>query len=620
MKNIKRSVGVVSLAVLTMVGLRCTGDTIINLTEPEDDGTQAAQHAPSGPTDLQLTVISPTSVRLSWTDNSSDESGFRVLRGTASENVNTVAATLAEETKSYVDAGLESSTTYHYRVFAYSEAGNSSSYAAGSATTSAPPEITLSNNEVTFIAAAGSTNPASQTVSVTNSGGGTLTELTSSISYGAGQPNGWLSAALNQTTAPATLTLQGTTGGLTTGSYFATVAVSSANAANSPQSATVTFNVTSSAGAPEIVLSAGAIAFVAQVGGAGPASQSTMLTNGGSGTLTGLVTTVTYGIGEPADWLSTTLTSNSAPATIMLQAATAALSAGVYHATVLVTSAVAANSPQSIEVTLTVSSEPLIGLSLSSVTFDGQQGGGDPVSQTVTVSNVGSGTLSNLDRTIAYGGGQPIGWLTASLNATTAPATLTLQVVTGALAVGSYTATVGITSGDAGNSPQNVSVTFNVSAAQGPTSLRIVNDLSAEVLQGFDWSLLNSIVTLQVHASLDSIYAGNGVHQLLYGWDQTDDAANTLSLPPSGSHDFDISGLGLGSEYYVLIWAGYWEYDGGSGYWNKTYTSVLDCDGQAGAANKWSIIRIIEPYGQPEIINLSWVLPQTHWHNSGFCP
>lgn len=620
MNNIKRFMGVLSVAVVATVGLRCTGDTIINLTEPEDDGTQAGQQPPAGPTDLQLTVISPSSVRLSWTDNSSDELGFRVMRGGASENVNTVAATVAEESKSYVDTGLESSTTYHYQVFAFSAAGNSSSYATGSATTSAPPEMNLSASEATFTAAAGGSNPSSQTLSVTNSGGGTLTGLTSSIGYGAGQPTGWLSAVLNQTTAPATMTLQGTTGGLTPGSYFATVAVNSADAANSPQSVNVAFNVTSSIGSPEIVLSAVTVTFVAQTGGVGPASQSTMLTNGGSGTLTGLATTVAYGVGEPIDWLSTTLSGTAAPATLTLQATTIALSAGVYHATVSVTSAVAANSPQSVDVTLTVSSEPLIGLSASSLMFDAQQGGADPASQTVTVSNVGSGTLSNLDRTIAYGGGQPTGWLTASLNSATAPATLTLQASTGVLGVGSYTATVDVTSGDAGNSPQVISVTFDVSAAPGPTSLRIVNDLSSEVLQGFDWSLLNRTVTLQVHASLDSIYAGNGVHQLLYGWDQTDNAANTLSLHPGTFQDFDVSSLGLVAEYYVLIWAGYWEYDAGSGYWNKTYSSILDCDGQAGAANKWSIIRIIQPYGQPEIINLSWVLPQTHWQNSGLCP
>ena len=115
------------------------------------------------------------------------------------------------------------------------------------------PAIALSKTSVTFTAQQGSGNPTSQTVSVTNSGGGTLTGLGRSITYSGGQPTGWLSTSFNTTTAPATLTLQATTGSLAAGSYTATVAVTSSVAVNSPQNITVTFTVTGAPPAPPVL-------------------------------------------------------------------------------------------------------------------------------------------------------------------------------------------------------------------------------------------------------------------------------------------------------------------------------------------------------------------------------
>jgi hypothetical protein len=68
--------------------------------------------------------------------------------------------------------------------------------------------------------------------------------------------------------------------------------------------------------------------------------------------------------------------------------------------------------------------------------------------------------------TITYGPGAT-GWLEApTLNTTTAPATLTVQPVTGALTPGAYTATIPVQSGVASNSPQTLTVTFTVTSSQ----------------------------------------------------------------------------------------------------------------------------------------------------------
>jgi hypothetical protein len=121
---------------------------------------------------------------------------------------------------------------------------------------------------------------------------------------------------------------------------------------------------------------------------------------------------------------------------------------------------------------------PAINLSPTSLTFSATTGGGNPAAQTVNVTNSGIGTLSGLGvGTITYSAGAS-GWLSASLNVTTAAATLTVTPVTGSLAPATYTATVPVTSGVASNSPQSVSVTFTV-AFGTPATLIVTPGYSA---------------------------------------------------------------------------------------------------------------------------------------------
>jgi uncharacterized repeat protein (TIGR02543 family) len=105
---------------------------------------------------------------------------------------------------------------------------------------------------------------------------------------------------------------------------------------------------------------------------------------------------------------------------------------------------------------------PAIGLGAGNLVFTALNGAASPASQTVAVSNAGGGTLGGLSRSISYGSGS--GWLTASLDTTTAPATLTVSPSTGSLAGGSYTATITVASGSASNSPQLVNVALSVAS------------------------------------------------------------------------------------------------------------------------------------------------------------
>jgi hypothetical protein len=351
------------------------------------------------------------------------------------------------------------------------------------------PSIALSSSSTSFSAMQGGPDPAPQSLTVTNDGDGTLDGLTAGISYPAGQPSGWLSASLSTATAPSTLTLTAATGSLAAGAYTASVAVGSSGAGNSPQRVSVSFTVGSPPpGSPLIALSSTSQSFGGLQGGTNPPAQTVSIINAGEGSLSELVASISHAGGQPTGWLAATLSQTTAPSTLTLSATLASLPAGSYSANVTITSGGAGNSPQTVTVNLTVappSAGPLIALSSTSRSFNAQQGGAKPAPQTVSISNGGGGTLTGLGISISYTGGQPTGWLNASLNRRTAPSTLALTASTGSLAAGTYTASVSVTSAAADNSPQTVAVTFTVTpAAVAPRIVFSATSRSFNATQG----------------------------------------------------------------------------------------------------------------------------------------
>lgn len=105
-----------------------------------------------------------------------------------------------------------------------------------------PPTLGVDPTQVSLAAAENANAPAQTEVAITNRGGATLSGLTRSIRYGAGQSTGWLAASLSRTTAPATLTVSASSGGLAQGTYAAVIEVAG-NAGNSPLLIQVSFTV-----------------------------------------------------------------------------------------------------------------------------------------------------------------------------------------------------------------------------------------------------------------------------------------------------------------------------------------------------------------------------------------
>jgi len=78
---------------------------------------------PAAPTTLAATTASTTQINLTWKDNSTDETGFKIERATPTGSFSQIATSMAA---SYNNTGLAASTAYRYRVRAYNGSGNSS--------------------------------------------------------------------------------------------------------------------------------------------------------------------------------------------------------------------------------------------------------------------------------------------------------------------------------------------------------------------------------------------------------------------------------------------------------------------------------------------------------------
>lgn len=99
---------------------------------PDVDRDPAGQ-PPAAPTGLQLTALGPTEVRLAWQDNAADEDGFRVYRGTATDD-RTLIETEEANVGAWSDTGLTPMTTYRYRVVAFNDHGESAEATASTTT------------------------------------------------------------------------------------------------------------------------------------------------------------------------------------------------------------------------------------------------------------------------------------------------------------------------------------------------------------------------------------------------------------------------------------------------------------------------------------------------------
>ena len=95
----------------------------------------AGGSAPNAPSNLTANAVSSSQIDLTWSDNSTDETGFKIERSTDGTNFTEISTTGPDVT-GYSDTGLSASTTYHYQVRAYNGNGDSNYSNSANATTS----------------------------------------------------------------------------------------------------------------------------------------------------------------------------------------------------------------------------------------------------------------------------------------------------------------------------------------------------------------------------------------------------------------------------------------------------------------------------------------------------
>ena len=82
---------------------------------------------PAAPSALSATAVSASQINLNWQDNSGNESGFYVQRGTTSAGPWSQIAAVGVNVRTYSNTGLSVSTQYYFRMRANNAGGVSMS-------------------------------------------------------------------------------------------------------------------------------------------------------------------------------------------------------------------------------------------------------------------------------------------------------------------------------------------------------------------------------------------------------------------------------------------------------------------------------------------------------------
>jgi hypothetical protein len=147
---------------------------VLNGCEKSDDGT--VEVIPLPPTELKATVVSKDQIDLTWKDNSTNETGYKIERKTDSGNFTEIGST-ATDVSIFSDKSvfgtnniLSQNTNYTYRVYSFNQVGKSITYSneVTIKTINVPTVTTYSITEV-------SENGAKFRGTVTSDGGSAIT-------------------------------------------------------------------------------------------------------------------------------------------------------------------------------------------------------------------------------------------------------------------------------------------------------------------------------------------------------------------------------------------------------------------------------------------------------------
>jgi len=315
----------------------------------------------------------------------------------------------------------------------------------------ATPLICCSLKSLSFSATEGSSNPADQTLEISNSGVGTIDwALSDDAPWLSENPTSGSSTGEHDTAAVSV-----DIAGMSAGNYSASITITADGAINSPWTVPVSLHISSSAS--QISFNPESLSFTAVEGGSNPGNETLEIWNSGTGTLN-------WSLSDDAPWLSKNPTSGSSTGehdTAAVSVNTTGMSGGDYSANITITAPGASNSPRTVPISLHISSAaPQISFKPGRFSFAAVEGGPTHAAETLEIWNSGVDTLGwSLSDDAAWLSEDP-----TSGSSTGEHDTVTVSVDIAGMSVGDYSTNITITA-EASNSPQVVPVSLHISSA-----------------------------------------------------------------------------------------------------------------------------------------------------------
>jgi len=316
------------------------------------------------------------------------------------------------------------------------------------------PVIWVDSYELVFIATATGPNPSSQVLKVKNSGQRTLNYTLSteaswlSLTPPSGSSSGQI---IEHLVSVDKKDLEATDE-----EYSTEIIISCEEAYNNPQTVRVRLRI-SKEPPPKIHVEPKSLSFNAQQGESNPQFQTIKIRNSGGGTLK-------YEIGCDVPWLDVNPKSNSSKDSEKIHKVfvdITGLKAGNYKGKITIEDSNANNSPQVVEVSLSISKEPppVISTDVKKLSFKAVAGGQSPSPKPFIVFNSGGGRL---DYTISW----DASWLTVTPRKGQSSGEDNNHAVSidiEGLAPGAHNSSIIISDPNASNNPQIIIVTLNLS-------------------------------------------------------------------------------------------------------------------------------------------------------------
>ena len=300
-----------------------------------------------------------------------------------------------------------------------SNAGNPSISVPVTLVITAGSVLQLSPNALSFAYQIGQSQPLSQTVIVGSPGG----QVAYSVATQTNTGTNWLTVSSTTGVAPGSFAVGVNTSGLTAGTYTGSITVTPGSGASQTLQVTLVISTTAL-----FVASPSSVSFTAQPAtGTTPATVTPSFQNvaitSTDGTPINFSVGVTYSTGG-AGWLFVNTSTGTTPSNLSIAANPSNLGVGTYTATLTLTatSGSVANSPQVVNVTMTVAPNTALVASPASLSFAQNVNGGAPAPQTLTITSSGAAGFTASATTVQGGS-----WLSVNPTNGTTPGTLTVS-------------------------------------------------------------------------------------------------------------------------------------------------------------------------------------------------